>query len=103
MEPGRRRIDEVAGRQKIVHLSLFSSFGNGRKNLLIERPRLLHLEEVRLLSEQYPTRNRYPFNIDVLQKTRSIKFSSPVTFFIGENGSGKTTLTEDPAKYVKGG
>ena len=59
---------------------------------------MLHLKEVRLLPEQYPTRNHYPFNIDVLQKTRSIRFSSPVTFFIGENGSGKTTLLEALAR-----
>jgi predicted ATPase len=59
---------------------------------------LLHLREVRLLSEQYPTRNYYPFNIEVLRKTRSITFSSPVTFFVGENGSGKTTLLEALAR-----
>jgi len=59
---------------------------------------LLHLKEVRLLTDQYPTRNHYPFNIDVLQQTRSIDFSSPVTFFIGENGSGKTTLLEALAR-----
>ncbi len=59
---------------------------------------MLHLKEVRLLSEQYPTRNQYPFNIDVLRATPSIQFSSPVTFFIGENGSGKTTLLEALAR-----
>ena len=59
---------------------------------------MLHLKGVRLLPEQYPTRNHYPFNIDVLQKTRSITFSSPVTFFVGENGSGKTTLLEALAR-----
>ena len=59
---------------------------------------MLHLKQVGLLSEQYPTRNHYPFNIDVLQQTRSIKFSSPVTFFIGENGSGKSTLLEAIAR-----
>ena len=53
---------------------------------------------MRLLTDQYPTRNHYPFNIDVLQQTRSIDFSSPVTFFIGENGSGKTTLLEALAR-----
>lgn len=57
-----------------------------------------HLKEVRLLSDQYPTKGHYPFNIDVLQQTRSIQFSSPVTFFIGENGSGKTTLLEALAR-----
>ena len=59
---------------------------------------MLHLKEVRLLSGQYPTRNQYPFNIDVLRATPSIQFSSPVTFFIGENGSGKTTLLEALAR-----
>jgi predicted ATPase len=59
---------------------------------------LLHLKEIRLLPEQYPTRDYYPFNIDVLQKTRGIQFPSPVTFFIGENGSGKTTLLEALAR-----
>ena len=34
----------------------------------------------------------------MLQKTRSITFSSPVTFFVGENGSGKTTLLEALAR-----
>jgi len=61
----------------------------------------LHLKEVRLLSEQYPTRDHYPFNIDVLQQTRNIKFSSPVTFFIGENGSGKSTLLEALARRCR--
>ena len=59
---------------------------------------MLHLKEMRLLPEQYPTTDHYPFNIDVLQKTRSILFPSPVTFFIGENGSGKTTLLEALAR-----
>ena len=62
---------------------------------------MLHLKEVKLLSDQYPTRNHYPFNINVLQQTRSIKFSSPVTFFIGENGSGKSTLLEALAHRCK--
>jgi predicted ATPase len=62
---------------------------------------LYHLKEVRLLSEQYPTRDHYPFNIDVLQKTRSLQFSHPVTFFIGENGSGKSTLLEALARRCR--
>jgi predicted ATPase len=36
--------------------------------------------------------------MDVLQQTRSFKFFSPVTFFIGENGSGKSTLLEAIAR-----
>jgi predicted ATPase len=37
----------------------------------------------------------------VLQKTRGIEFSSPVTFFIGENGSGKSTLLEALARRCR--
>jgi predicted ATPase len=59
---------------------------------------LLHLKEVRLLSEEFPTRDHYPFNLDVLRQTRSLFFFSPVTFLIGENGSGKTTLLEALAR-----
>ena len=62
---------------------------------------MLHLREVRLLSEKYPTKDHYPFNIDVLQKTRGIEFSSPVTLFIGENGSGKSTLLEALAQRCR--
>ncbi len=58
----------------------------------------MHLKEVRLLAEQYPSRDQYPFNIDVLRATRSIPFCSSVTFFVGENGSGKTTLLEALAR-----
>lgn len=59
---------------------------------------MLHLNEVRLLADQYPTREHYPFNIEVLRQTRNFRFSSPVTFFIGENGSGKSTLLEAIAR-----
>jgi predicted ATPase len=62
---------------------------------------LLHLKEVRLLSEEFPTRDHYPFNLDVLRQTRSLPFSLPVTFLIGENGSGKTTLFEALAKWCQ--
>lgn len=53
---------------------------------------------MRLLSEEFPTRDHYPFNLDVLRQTRSLFFFSPVTFLIGENGSGKTTLLEALAR-----
>jgi len=63
-----------------------------------EETLMLHLKEIRLLSDQFPTRDYYPFNLDVLRKTSKIRFSSPVTFFIGENGSGKSTLLEALAR-----
>ena len=54
----------------------------------------MHLKRVILDPEKYPTREQYPFNLDLFQETRSITFKSPVTFFVGENGSGKSTLLE---------
>ena len=59
---------------------------------------VLHLKEIRLKSDQFPTKDHYPFSLDVLCKTPKIKFSSPVTFFVGENGSGKSTLLEALAR-----
>jgi predicted ATPase len=50
------------------------------------------------LSKEYPTKSRYPFNVDVLQQTPGIELTSPVTFFVGENGSGKSTLLEALAR-----
>jgi predicted ATPase len=50
------------------------------------------LEEVRIDSSRFPTRQRYPFNLPVLQQTSRLALDAPVTFFSGENGSGKSTL-----------
>ena len=54
----------------------------------------MHLKKVTLNPDKYPTRDHYPFNLDLFQQTRSIPLDSPVTFFVGENGSGKSTLVE---------
>ncbi len=52
----------------------------------------MHLSKLTLLSEKFPTREYYPFNLELFRQTQSIGFPSPVTFFVGENGSGKSTL-----------
>jgi predicted ATPase len=54
----------------------------------------MHLKTVTLYPEKFPTTEHYPFNIDVIKQTKSLTFTSPVTFFVGENGSGKSTLLE---------
>ena len=54
----------------------------------------MHLKKVELNPEKYPTRDHYPFNLELFQQTCSISLDSPVTFFVGENGSGKSTLVE---------
>lgn len=55
---------------------------------------IMHLLKINLFPDKYPTLHQYPFNLDIFTQTRSIEFSSPVTFFAGENGTGKSTLLE---------
>ncbi len=52
----------------------------------------MHLKRVSLYPENFPDRTIYPFSLEVLQQTRSLDFTRPVTFFAGENGAGKSTL-----------
>ncbi|GBF34789.1 ABC transporter, ATP-binding protein [Desulfocucumis palustris] len=58
----------------------------------------MHLTEINLLQEKYPSRAEYPFCLDVFNATGKIVFTTPVTFFIGENGSGKSTLLKALAR-----
>ena len=53
---------------------------------------IMHIRRITILSEQFPDRQVYPFNLDVLSATRELDVGSPITFFVGENGSGKSTL-----------
>ncbi|HUU75928.1 MAG TPA: AAA family ATPase [Methanoregulaceae archaeon] len=59
----------------------------------------MHVKSIRLLPHTFPTRQYYPFNLEIFNKTDCIKFFRPVTFFIGENGSGKSTLLKAIARH----
>ncbi len=52
----------------------------------------MHIKEVRLYPEKYPTDRHYPFNLRILRETKQLFFTAPVTFLVGENGTGKSTL-----------
>jgi len=52
----------------------------------------VHLRKVTLYPAKYPTKEKYPFNLKLVNETQDVVFSTPVTFFIGENGTGKSTL-----------
>ncbi len=59
----------------------------------------MHISRVRIRHEEFPTLEYYPFCLDILNKTDSIEFTGPVTFFIGENGSGKSTMLKAIARH----
>ncbi|MFC1515723.1 AAA family ATPase [Thermodesulfobacteriota bacterium] len=52
----------------------------------------MHLNEVTISTERYPTTEHYPFNLPTFHQTKQLVFHSPVSFFVGENGTGKSTL-----------
>jgi predicted ATPase len=52
----------------------------------------MHLQEIKILHDRYPTTEHYPFNLSVFQRTESLALNAPVVFFMGENGTGKSTL-----------
>ena len=54
----------------------------------------MYLREIKILRENMPTHNAYPFNVPALRNTERIALQGNVTFFVGENGSGKSTLLE---------
>ena len=58
----------------------------------------MHLRTVNIHADRYPTHQFYPFNLEVLEKTPSIAFETPVTMLVGENGTGKSTLIEAIAR-----
>jgi predicted ATPase len=61
----------------------------------------MHLKRVRIRSDLFPTREQYPFSLEVLQRTGELEFPGPVTFFVGENGCGKSTLLEAVARACR--
>ncbi len=52
----------------------------------------MHLQSLVFHPERFPTRDSYPFDLELLRSTEMLEFSTPVTFFVGENGSGKSTV-----------
>lgn len=53
---------------------------------------MIYLKKVNIHSKKFPVLNFYPFNLEILQNTKTIPFNKAITFFIGENGTGKSTL-----------
>jgi predicted ATPase len=52
---------------------------------------MIHLQSI---TKKEIKEQGFPFNLPVISALEEIKFTVPVTFFVGENGSGKSTLME---------
>jgi predicted ATPase len=59
-------------------------------SLIARSPFLTHVG----LREDKVVPDRYPFDLPVLAEGLDLRFTTPVTFLVGENGSGKSTLLE---------
>jgi len=58
----------------------------------------MHLKNITLAHDRFPTKEQYPFNLEVFRRTDRIDFPANVTCFVGENGTGKSTLLEAIAR-----
>lgn len=55
---------------------------------------MLHLQSFAVRKWPADLNREFPFALPILKSLRQLKFTAPVTFFVGENGSGKSTLLE---------
>ncbi|MFN3492668.1 MAG: AAA family ATPase, partial [Anaerolineales bacterium] len=62
---------------------------------------MLHLQSLILRPFLESDVNDFPFTVPIIRSLQEIKFTSPVTFFVGENGSGKSTVIEALACAVE--
>jgi predicted ATPase len=53
---------------------------------------MVHLKKIIIHGGRFPTKECYPFDLELFHKTKELSLTSPLTFFIGENGTGKSTL-----------
>ena len=58
----------------------------------------MHVRSVSFHPQTYPTKEHYPFNLQIFRQTPSLPLDTPVTLFVGENGTGKSTLLEAIAR-----
>ncbi len=54
---------------------------------------MIHLREI-LVDQISHEPNRFPLNLPVLKNVSALRFTTPVTLFVGENGTGKSSLLE---------
>lgn len=62
---------------------------------------MIHLQSLTPRSFLENDLGDFPFTVPVIRSLTEIKFTAPVTFFVGENGSGKSTVLEAIACAVE--
>ncbi len=55
---------------------------------------MVFLSALRRRPDAVVDRNRFPWTLPVVRDLKTLAFTTPVTFLVGENGSGKSTLLE---------
>ncbi len=55
---------------------------------------MIHLQSVSLTRIPPAEADQFPFSVPVIRSLPNLKFTTPVTFLVGENGSGKSTFLE---------
>ena len=60
---------------------------------------MIHLRSVEINAGPFAA-DRFPFSAPFVSDFGEMRFTSPVTFFVGENGSGKSTIMEAVAVCV---
>ena len=53
-----------------------------------------HLKSISVREFNSQEKDSFPFTLEIVKSLREIRFTSAVTFFVGENGSGKSTILE---------
>lgn len=62
---------------------------------------MLNLQFISIREFNKRDTNSFPFTLEIVKSLREIRFTSPVTFLVGENGSGKSTILEAIACAVE--
>ncbi len=59
------------------------------------------LQNIRLRNIPDEEKDNFPWTLPLIKDFESIRFDSPISFFVGENGSGKSTMLEGIAAALK--
>ena len=57
---------------------------------------MLHLRSIEFNFKNHKN-TEHPYQVPIIRNTKEIKFTQPVTIFVGENGTGKSTILESIA------